>query len=154
MKWSEMSQETREWYLSKACLRPALAYKEWSDFEEWQKRLHSRCSEQHPSRTDGRMTMKKFIVRVIYDDVVEGKNQEDAIENARLYLRQNMHHYFKLISAVSMPDDTQPCEYGKLNRTCDGTKCKVCVREEWLQAMNEDASDRKHGLLGDEDDMP
>jgi len=37
MKWSEMSQELREWFLSKACMRTTLAHSEWSDFEEWQK---------------------------------------------------------------------------------------------------------------------
>lgn len=94
--------------------------------------------------------MKKFIVRIIYDEVVEGQNPSDAIENAKLYLKHRVMAGIKIISATTMPDDTQPCEYGKLNRTCDGTKCKVCEREEWLQAMNEDASDRKYGLMDEE----
>lgn len=95
--------------------------------------------------------MKRFITRVIYEDVNLGKDEDEAKEFARLYLEQRLN--VKLISIDVMPDDKDPCKYGKLNRTCDGTKCKVCEREDWLQAMNEDASDRKHGLLGDEDDL-
>jgi hypothetical protein len=39
---------------------------------------------------------------------------------------------------------TSMCEYGKINRDCDGTACKVCEREDILQAMNDDAFDRKY----------
>jgi hypothetical protein len=96
--------------------------------------------------------MRKFIIRIVYDVVTQGKDEENAEDNAKMYFKQHLQHNTKLISVGAMPDDTQPCEYGKLNRTCDGTKCKVCEREDWLQAMNEDASDRRHGLLGDEDE--
>jgi hypothetical protein len=91
--------------------------------------------------------MKKFIIRVTYEEVIQGKDEEDAEENAKMYLRQRLQSNVKLISAIAMHDDKYPCEYGKLNRTCDGTKCEVCEREDWLQAMNEDASDERHGLF-------
>jgi hypothetical protein len=91
--------------------------------------------------------MRNFIIRVVYDEVVQGKNEEDAEDNVKMYFKQRLRNNAKLISVGAMPDDKDPCKYGKLNRTCDGTKCKVCEKEDWIQAMNEDESDRRHGLM-------
>ena len=91
--------------------------------------------------------MKHFIIRLVYEEVIQGKDEEDAENFARMYFKQQFRNNAKLISVGAMPDDKDPCEYGKLNRTCDGTKCEVCEREDLLQAMNEDESDRRHGLM-------
>jgi hypothetical protein len=91
--------------------------------------------------------MKKFIIQVTYEEVVQGEDDDDAEENAKIYFRQRHRNNLKLISTSVMLDDKDPCRYGKLNRTCDGTKCKVCEREDWIQAMNEDASDERYGLF-------
>jgi hypothetical protein len=91
--------------------------------------------------------MKDFIIRVVYDEVVQGKNEDDAEDNARIYFKQRLRSNVRLISVGAMPDDEEACKYGKLNRTCDGTKCEVCEKEDWIQAMNEDESDRRHGLM-------
>lgn len=37
MKWSEMSQEMREWFLSKAGMNTTIAHSGWSDIAEWQR---------------------------------------------------------------------------------------------------------------------
>lgn len=92
-------------------------------------------------------SMKPFIIRVTYEEVIQGKDDDDAEEFAKIHLRQSLRGNLKLISTAVMSDDKDPCKYGKLNRTCDGTKCKVCEREDWIQAMNEDESDRRHGLM-------
>jgi hypothetical protein len=90
--------------------------------------------------------MKKFIIQLTYETVVSADSDDDAEEIVKMYHRQ-VSRGTKLISTAVMSDDKEPCRYGKLNRTCDGTKCKVCEREDWLQAMNEDDSDERYGLF-------
>jgi hypothetical protein len=55
MKWSEMSQEMREHFLSKACMNTNLAHSEWCDFARWERGYirdavdgtHIKLDEQH-----------------------------------------------------------------------------------------------------------
>lgn len=37
LKWSEMSIEMREWFLSKACINTNMAHSEWADFAKWER---------------------------------------------------------------------------------------------------------------------
>jgi hypothetical protein len=87
---------------------------------------------------------KPFIIKVSYEAVYQARDADDAEETTLIDLKQRLRHVEKIQVEV-LPDDDKPCEYGKLNRTCDGTKCKVCEREDWLQAMNEDAAEAKYG---------
>lgn len=98
------------------------------------------------------MKKKPFIVEVTYQTVVNGANDEEQAEQfAKAHASQVLGRSIK-VSVNCLPDDKEPCSYGKLNRTCDGTKCKECEREDILQAMNEDASDERHGLFERDND--
>lgn len=89
--------------------------------------------------------MPKFVT-LTYEKVYTAKDEEEAERFASIHARQSLDKHLKIVEIGCLPDDKEPCTYGKLNRTCDGKKCKVCEREDWLQAMNEDASDERMGV--------
>lgn len=91
--------------------------------------------------------VKKFVIRVSYETVVGASNEDTAIMQMQILFSQ----YRTLLGNVDnleidiLPPDSEVCSYGRLNRTCDRTKCKECQYEDILQAMNEDADDEKSG---------
>jgi hypothetical protein len=39
MKWDEMSKETKEHFLSKACMNSRLSAYGWNEFQAWEKKI-------------------------------------------------------------------------------------------------------------------